>query len=173
MDYKARELKRLALEGVVEEAAAKLARLNSASSQAGALSPSLGIPVDELAKAERVRQLKVNVTATQDDWQKAAAQQKLDEALATPASDVPKSEEITLAQQVLAEARSNFVKFQAEPPALEMILRRHEQASPNPEVLPSPEVEHLRWWALGLAVLGIAGLSMGRSKHRAHPDLPL
>lgn len=51
MDYKARELKRLALEGVVEEAAAKLARLNSTSSQAGTLSPSLGIPVDELAKA--------------------------------------------------------------------------------------------------------------------------
>ena len=132
MDYKARELKRLALEGVVEEAAAKLARLNSTSSQAGTLSPSLGIPVDELAKAERVRQIKANSTAAEDDWQNAAARQKLDEALATPASNTP-----------------------------------------NPEVLPSPEVEHLRWWALGLAVLGIAGLSMGRSKHRAHPDLPL
>ena len=173
IDYNARELKRLALEGVVDEAAAKLAKLSSSSSQTAALSPSLGIPLDELAKAEHVRQLQANVDAAEEDWQKAIARQKLDQALATPASEGPKPEEIALARQVLAEARTNFIKFQAEPPALDMILRRHEQASPNPDVLTSAEVEHLRWWALGLAVLGIAGLCMGRSKHRADPDLSL
>ena len=166
MDDNARELKRLALEGAVDEAEAKLAKLNPVSSQTRALSPSLGIPMDELAKAERIRQLKANVTAAEEDWQKAAAQRTLDQALATPTTEAPKLEEIALARQVLAEARSKFVKFKAEPPALDRILRRHEQASSNLDVLTSAEVEHLRWWALAFALLGLAGLAMGhRSNH--------
>ena len=161
MDEKARELKRLALEGVFDEAEAKHAKLNSAGSQLDAKSPSLGIPIGELAKVERIRQLEANVTAAQEDWQKAAAQRALDQALTPSTTEAPKLEEIDLARQVLAEARTNYVKFQAEPPALGMILRRHEMASSNPMVLTSSEVEHLRWWALALGVLGIAGLAVG------------
>ena len=166
MDDKARELKRLSLEGMIDEAEAKLAKLNSVSSQIGAKSPSLGIPIDELARAERIRQLKANVTSAEEDWQKSAAQRALDQALSTPKTEAPKPEQIALAGQVLAEAQTNYVKSQAEPPALGMILRRHELASSNPDVLTSSEVEHLRWWALALALLGIAGLVSGhRSTH--------
>lgn len=161
MDDNARELKRLALEGVVDEAEAKLAKLTSAASTIEVKSPSLGIPMNALAQAQHIRQLEAKVAATEEDWEKAAAQRALDQALATPVPQAPKPEEISLARQILEEARTNFVKFQAEPPAFGMILRRHEQATANPTVLASSEVETLRWWALALALLGMAGLVMG------------